>query len=542
MGKEQNKYIQYLGFGSFCVLIIWILYVVVPLFQDTFIPTHDGEYHIIRFAQFYESFMHGHSWFPRFAPDLNSGFGVPLFTFFYPLPNYLSLIFHGLGLSFVDSVKYISGLGYVVGVFFCFLWLRKIYSYIPAILGTIAYASVPYWFVDIFIRGSVGESLAMGCFTLLLYAIAGKKGVLIAISSALLILSHNILAMLFIPVAFFYAYITSPLLMVYVFLGIGLTSWFWLPALYERQFVLGLNSVDFRDHFLTLIQLLIPSWGTGFSGNGYVFNQMSFQIGIFSLFVIGWSFLVWIKNRVRERIDLLFSVFGILFVVSVFLMTEYSLVFWNYFPFLSNIQYPWRLLSFVPVITGFCAAYILHTRKFHWFSMLFFIVVPILLSYSYARPVQYEKREDSHYLTRKEFTDGTSSLGNSFSTRWLPWQSARVAQKIESLSSETTISGITLSPDRYTFTVNATKGDTIVVHISYYPGWSVYVDERREEIDYSKGDIRFKVPAGIHTIVVKLTGTLDQKIAYGISILSLCALVSLSILQYTSDRKRNLSV
>lgn len=67
---------------------------VVPLFQDTFIPTHDGEYHIIRFAQFYESFMHGHSWFPRFAPDLNSGFGVPLFTFFYPLPNYLSLIFH----------------------------------------------------------------------------------------------------------------------------------------------------------------------------------------------------------------------------------------------------------------------------------------------------------------------------------------------------------------------------------------------------------------------------------------------------------------
>ena len=137
----------------------------------------------------------------------------------------------------------------------------------------------------------------MGCFTLLLYAIAGKKGVLIAISSALLILSHNILAMLFIPVAFFCAYITSPLLMVYVFLGIGLTNWFWLPALYERQFVLGLNSVDFRDHFLTLIQLLIPSWGPDFPEMGMSLIRCRFRSGYFhSLLSVG-VFLYGLKTE-----------------------------------------------------------------------------------------------------------------------------------------------------------------------------------------------------------------------------------------------------
>lgn len=537
MGKERNKINRYFELSIVCVLISWILYVLVPLFQDKFIPTHDGEYHIIRFAQFFESFMRGHSWFPRWAPGLNSGFGIPLFTFFYPLANYISLIFHSLGISFVDSVKYISGLGYVVGVLFCFLWLRKIFSFIPSVLGTLAYASVPYWFVDIFIRGSIGESLAMGCLTVLLYAIASKKGVLVAFSSGLLVLSHNILAMLFVPVALFYAYIISPMLIAYIFLGIGMTIWFWLPALFERQFVLGLNSVDYRDHFPSLFQLLIPSWGTGFSGKGYVFNQMSFQIGIYSLFVVVWSFLLWLQNRAKERKDLLLNVFGILFVVSVFFMTEYSLVFWKLLPFLSNIQYPWRLLSFVPALTGFFAAYILHTRKLHWLGMLFFIAVPILLSYSYTRPVQYEKREDSHYLSRIEFTDGTSSLGNSFSSVWLPWQSRRVAQKIEPTDSETQITELLLSPDRYTFTVNTLKPDILVVHTSYFPGWSAYVDNRIEEIDYSKGDMRIKVPPGIHTIQVKLESTTDQKIAYGISFLSLCALVSLSVFGYTNGRK-----
>jgi hypothetical protein len=509
----------------------WVLYVLVPLFQDKFIPTHDGEYHVIRFAQFFESFVHGHSWFPRWAPGLNSGFGVPLFTFFYPLPNYLSLLLHSIGIGFVSSVKIISGMGYVVGVLFCFLWLRKIFSFIPAVLGTLAYASVPYWFVDIFIRGSVGESLAMGCFTLLLYAIACKKGILIAISSALLILSHNILAMLFIPVAFFYAYITSPFLMAYVFLGIGMTSWFWLPALYERQFVLGLNSVSFRDHFPSLLQLLIPSWGTGFSGNGYVFNQMSFQIGIFSLFVFVWSVIVWIKNRKKTGIDNVFKFLGILFVISIFLMTEYSLVFWKYIQFFSNVQYPWRLLSFVPVVSAFCSAYILETLKFHWIRILIFFAVPVFLSYSYARPVQYEKREDSHYLERKEFTDGTSSLGNSFSTKWLPWQSVREEKKIVSNDGDTQVTEISLSPDRYTFQVNATRSDTIIVHTSYFPGWRVYVDERSEKIDFSHGDIRFKVPPGIHAIQVKLESTIDQKIAYGISFLSLCVLALLIIIR-----------
>ena len=47
----------------------------------------------------------------------------------------------------------------------------------------------------------------------------------------------------------------------------------------------------------------------------------------------------------------------------------------------------------------------------------------------------------------------------------------------------------------------------------------MYVDERREEIDYSKGDIRFKVPAGIHTIVVKLTGTRSENRVWDIDFL-----------------------
>ncbi|MEK7073761.1 MAG: hypothetical protein AAB960_00340, partial [Patescibacteria group bacterium] len=60
----------------------------LPLFGSRFIPTHDGEYHIIRFWQFFTGLASG-QWFPRWAPDLNNGLGIPLFTFNYPFPSYI---------------------------------------------------------------------------------------------------------------------------------------------------------------------------------------------------------------------------------------------------------------------------------------------------------------------------------------------------------------------------------------------------------------------------------------------------------------------
>ena len=67
-------------------------------------PTHDGEYHVVRFYEFYKSLSSG-NFYPRWAHDFNNGYGIPLFNFVYPLPNYIAAFFHFFGVSFIDSFK-----------------------------------------------------------------------------------------------------------------------------------------------------------------------------------------------------------------------------------------------------------------------------------------------------------------------------------------------------------------------------------------------------------------------------------------------------
>ena len=107
-------------------------------------------------------------------------------------------------------------------------------------------------------------------------------------------------------------------------------------------------------------------------------------------------------------------------VIAIIGMTEYSMPFWRYVPLMGNIQYPWRLLMVTTIAAGYLGA-LLTTVTPRWI-MVGLTILAFIASFSYMKPVTYEKRDDSHYLSRREFTDGTSSLGNSFSTIWTGWK------------------------------------------------------------------------------------------------------------------------
>ena len=76
-----------------------------------------------------------------------------------------------MGATFVDTVKLTLALGYLTTIVWCFLWLRKVFGNIPAFIGTIICSMVPYWFLDIYVRGSVGEVWALSFVLLTLAAI-----------------------------------------------------------------------------------------------------------------------------------------------------------------------------------------------------------------------------------------------------------------------------------------------------------------------------------------------------------------------------------
>ena len=104
------------------ILLILILASTWPFFHQGLIPTHDGEYHVMRFYEFDKAIRDG-SFYPRWAMDFNNGLGIPLFNFVYPLPNYISFIIHSIGFGFIDSFRISMILATLLaGIFFykCF--------------------------------------------------------------------------------------------------------------------------------------------------------------------------------------------------------------------------------------------------------------------------------------------------------------------------------------------------------------------------------------------------------------------------------------
>ena len=105
------------------IILALALWFASPLLRPGFIPTHDGEFSIIRIWQYSKMMGEGYL-FSRWAPDLNSGYGVPLFTFYYPFPYFVGSLFHFAGLSLVNSFKLTLGFSYITAITLCFLWLK----------------------------------------------------------------------------------------------------------------------------------------------------------------------------------------------------------------------------------------------------------------------------------------------------------------------------------------------------------------------------------------------------------------------------------
>lgn len=510
-------------------------------------PTHDGEYHIVRFFLFNEALKDGNL-YPRWAGHLNNGFGVPLFNFVYPLPNYIASILHLFSFSFIDSFKAQMFAAVIIGGIFFYLWSKEFWGKLGGVVSSIFYTFSPYHFVDIYIRGSVGEVWALTFFPAFLWAytkfVATRRRRFSLFSSlflALIIFSHNILALMFFIFSLSYitllickeenkAYLIFNTFYI-MLLGLGLSAIFWLPAIYETKYVTGLEIFDLSVHFPDLYQLLIPSWGSGFSGEE-LRNTLSFQIGLANLLAIFLSLIVifWqVVKRNRKYIYTLF--FFIWFVFTFYSMLKISLPIWKTVPFMNYFQFPWRLLSleilFASFLAGSIFSVITKRRLVKQALAIFLVFVTFMLGIGYAKPAYYMHREDNYYLTRPNFMDGTNSPGNLFNTIWFNPNLKRQKNKITFKNSLGQVRTESLSSTRYVFNVILNKETEVTINTAYFPGWEVFVDGKKIKISHNKdGLITFSILEGKHSILVTFGETDIGKLAKIVTSISLLWLIS----------------
>ncbi len=489
-----------------CLAILFTAPAIVGLFHPGFFLTDDGNWMVIRFSAFWEALRNGQ--FPvRFLFRLNNGFGYPVADFLYPLFMYLGIPIHILGFNFVNSTKIILGFSLIFSSVFTFLWLRKLFDNISSFLGAVFYTLFPYHLWDVYKRGSVGEVLALAVAPFIFWQIEKKNYIFTGAGIALLITAHNSLAFIFMPFIVLYMLLknqTFNLIKSFI-LAFGLSAFFWLPALYDKQYtVFDKTAVsDFSGYFITLKDLNI--------------------LGVVFFVVILGALSVLYLRRNKEYLYFLLTTLFLTILVFPF-----SNILWKYFPLVSFIQFPFRLISYIILGASYLVASQINLLqgKVRIIFALIFLVITLFSAKDFIFPKTYQYYPDSFYSTNQDST----TVKNEYMPKWVNQTPNAQTEKISVITGKESVQNLFSNGNKINFSLYSPQKSLLQFNTVYYPGWTVKVDNKIIEIDYkTNGLIRFFVDKGPHNISIYFTETPLRLFSDIISLVSLIAFGILAI-------------
>lgn len=513
-------------------LMLISISVIFPFFHKGYFTTHDGEWAVIRLTDMYRE-LKDLQIPPRISSNLNFGYGYPLFNFVYPFPYYLGFIIHLLKIGFVDSIKTMFALSVPFSILFMYFASSNLWrSRLAGIVSAVLYGFFPYRFVDLYVRGSLGESLAFVFFPLLFFFILKilSQGRIIYIISAgliygVLILTHNIMAVyfsifivLFLLGRFFMISKKNIFFSFYsLIIGIGLSSFFWVPALLEKKYIL-LSKIPIADrtlYFVSLKQLVLPSWGYGTPLDS---NAFSYQLGLPYIFIFLLSIfylIIFVFNKKNEDMPSHIKTFILVGIICffVFLLFKESKIFWN-LPLLKEINYPWTLLGILGFLTSLLAGFSAIKKNIKYISLILSFIA-IFLYLPFAKPLYYINREDDFYLTN----DATTTSSSELMPLWVKEKpKKRFLSKVEIIRGKGEIRNVFYNSKTVNFNADIEKDSKLRINTIYYPGW--VVNKGNLNIDYSNnlGVIEFNLVKGSYKINAELKETGMRSIANLISL------------------------
>ena len=537
--------------------LLLLLLATIPalktLIATGFFASHDSEYHLVRLIHFFTEITKGQ--FPvRLSSELAHGYGYPVFNFFYPLIYYLSSLIHLIGFSFGNSLKIIVFLSLVLSVLFCYLWLRQHFSKPASFVGAFLYLYVPYRFSATYVSGAFGIVLAFVFAPLIFYSLHGlieknsnRYFLILSLSLALLLISHNVSAMIFITLAFCYGLFlffqkkgnnSLKKIILALLLAFGLSSFFLIPMVSDLNYVnLGKNiAVNYNDHWPSLRQLIYSPWGYGYSNTGYEHDGMSFQLGIaqwlilfFSLIIVLYKIISKSKFNPKDKLALLFL---FLFFIVLFFTLKSSSFFWENLPLIRQIQFPWRLLMAQMIITSFLASWLISYFSSKKIIQKLLIISLIFIAFwgnrNHLRTFSSARFSDSHYINNNDYLFyGSTDIAWESLPKWATFSPQyRPRTLIFNPGDTKYLEEKPNQKEKFRISFDSQKSTDIIANVFYYPNWNLRLFQNDNLIasslnyDQDTGLIKFTIPSGKTTAVLTYKQTTIQTIANTITIIS----------------------
>lgn len=540
----MNNFLKQINKRNLLWLPLLIILTIIPL-RDLLRPGlfvgHDTADHVARIANFYQNLKDGKP-IPRWAPNLNWGYGHPILMFLYPLPSYIASFLHLLGFSLVDSTKIVFGIGFVLSGITMYLWIGELFgekspkisaSMQAGFVGGLLYMFAPYRFVDLYVRGAIGENFFFIWPPLVLYFLTKlvreqkwKYVIGGSLSLAGMLLSHNALSLMFLPFIVAYAFIivlnsakkllVACYLLLVTVLGFSLSAFFWLPAFFEGKYTLRdiVTGNEIFSRFETFRRLLYSSWNYGGTG------QFSVQVGIIQWAMIVLApiiiYLLWRKYKKKLPVAyyLLLVTACIFFWMAIFLILPISKPVYQTFTILQKFQFPWRWLSlaiFPPAIIG-AVTLVLIPKRYRLLLVACYLLLVTFLNRNYWHAKGYSYKPDSYYTGVYYGTTDTGESAPIWSVRFMLKQPK---DYIEVIGGKADIRKILRKSTEHIYKINV-KSDKarLLENTLYFPGWFVYIDGVRVslyELNWQdpayRGLITFYIPQGEHIVKIAFRET-----------------------------------
>ncbi|MCR4325042.1 MAG: 6-pyruvoyl-tetrahydropterin synthase-related protein [Candidatus Curtissbacteria bacterium] len=565
-------------YNSTFLAIILLIAISAPalksLAQNGLYTSHDGETHTARIAQYYLA-LQDFQIPPRIAPTLYSSLGSPMFVYIYPAPYFLGAAIHSLGISYQHSFKILMAFGFIFSGVFSYLWLKEIFkSQKAALVGAIFYIWAPYRLSLIYVRGSISELLAYTFTPLVFYSVTKlskklniKWTAITALSTALLLLSQNLVAMIILPVVGTYILALaiskkSPKFFALATLSIiwaaAIASLTYLPSLLEKHYVRleEIIAVAYPDHFISLKQLIYSPWGYGFDLVGVVGDQMSFQLGLAHILVLtmATSLIIFFaacvlvhKNFLNSYLEVdsktlnLSALFLLIFAFSIFLAIKSSpsIYIWKNIDLLSVIDLPWRLLGVTTLSVAFLAAYVAKSVKITLFSILLIAAV-LVANRNHLRINEKVLFSDEYF---ENYSQSATQYGEFTPKTRHTTNAPEDFNKSEFVDIDEGIAKVRSLENKSNKIILVVNVETLRARMRlnryYFPGWEIKVDGRKLEpheitvtgssykaLNWQKdmsGLMAIRLPAGTHLVEAKFTETRLRALADLITFVSLTA-------------------
>lgn len=531
-------------FGIIIILLVTAFFYSRPFFHRGYFSTHDGEWAIVRLSEMVRELKDLQAP-PRWSDYLNHGYGYPLFSFTYPLPYYLGAVVHATGISLTDTVKVLFVASVVLSGIFMYLLGKELMGELAGVLSALFYIASPYRLVDLYIRGSLGESVNFAVFPLLCYfsILWFKKKqkfymILCSILLAVMILSHNATALIFFPVwilfvivsGFYYkldlAKTAYKFLPVIVF-GLGLSAYFFVPAVLEKKYIQlsEIKLADVKDNFVSLNSLVNSSWNSG--------NKPSYFLGLANIlgFFLGLISLIMSYKRKKESRSYLYY-FLFLVPLFIYIMNQKSEILWNIVP-LKWLDFPWRFLGPLTFLLALSTVFTALNKKIFWLSWGV-VILAVLVNSSPVQIKEYFDKPDEYYATN----DATTTSNDELMPSWVSDKPTnRYEHKVEVIYGQADISSLIYNSRKISFNLAVNTDSRIAINTLYFPGWLIILNGENisPEISEKKGIMTFNVSPGNYKVSGRFTETGVRRIADLISFLSILTLFIILVF----DRVKN---